>query len=52
VVKLSWFIKIRSYAKSEEELWLEEWKSPWARTIDVDDPKAFLASLQAPIEQT
>jgi len=27
-VKLAAFIKIRTYAKSEEELWLHEWANP------------------------
>jgi proteasome activator subunit 4 len=28
VVKLATFVKIRTYAKSDEELWLDEWANP------------------------
>lgn len=27
-MKLAAFVKIRTYAKSEEELWLDEWANP------------------------
>jgi len=34
-VKLAAFVKIRTYAKSEEELWLDEWVNPLQGQIPV-----------------
>jgi proteasome activator subunit 4 len=50
LVKLTWYIKIQTFAKSTEELWYEEWKSPYEHTVEVGDPKQFLESLKAPIQ--
>ncbi|EIW86450.1 hypothetical protein CONPUDRAFT_78796 [Coniophora puteana RWD-64-598 SS2] len=52
ITKLTAHIKVRSYAKSDQELWLCEWKSPWARHIPVSNPSEFLESLHHPVEQT
>lgn len=49
VVKLSWFIKVRSYAKNTEELWLEEWHNPLSRNVTVGDPEQFMNSLEQPV---
>jgi proteasome activator subunit 4 len=37
VVKLAAFVKIRTYAKSEEELWLDEWANPLQGQLLVTD---------------
>ena len=49
IVKLLAFIKIRTFARSREELWLDEWKNPLARDVEIGDPNKFLASLQCPL---
>ncbi|KZT23745.1 hypothetical protein NEOLEDRAFT_1135845 [Neolentinus lepideus HHB14362 ss-1] len=46
VVKLCTFIKMRTYAKTSEELWLEQWRSPLQRRISVGIQN--LQSLQYP----
>lgn len=45
-VKLATFIKIRSYAKSDVELWLDEWSSPLQGQIPVT--AELIADLQCP----
>ncbi|KAF9568547.1 hypothetical protein CPC08DRAFT_654918 [Agrocybe pediades] len=47
--KLLSFIKIRTYARSNEELWFEEWLNPLARMVKIDDPKQFSENLQKPL---
>lgn len=39
-------MKIRIYSKSEEELWLHEWKNPLSHQIAIGNPTEFLRSLQ------
>ncbi|KAF7306621.1 hypothetical protein MIND_00453500 [Mycena indigotica] len=45
LVKMMGFIKMRSYAKSFEELWMDEWKHPLERTVQIHDPIVFMNSL-------
>ncbi|KAJ7071512.1 hypothetical protein C8F01DRAFT_1110832 [Mycena amicta] len=47
LVKMMGFIKMRSYSKSVEELWMDEWKHPLERTIPVADPTVFMDSLSS-----
>lgn len=49
LIKLLAFIKIRTFARSREELWLDEWKNPLARDVEIGDPNKFLESLQRPL---
>lgn len=49
IVKLLTFVKIRTFARSSEELWLDEWKNPLARDVEIGDPNKFLESLQSPL---
>lgn len=49
LIKLTAFIKIRTYAKSGEELWLEEWSNPLEKQIPISSSSSFLASLEHPI---
>ncbi|TFK57500.1 ARM repeat-containing protein [Heliocybe sulcata] len=48
VVKLCTFVKMRTYAKTSEELWLEQWRSPLLRRIPVEDEIRILQFLQYP----
>jgi len=48
-MKIAVLMKIRAYAKTDDELWLCKWKSPFARTISIDNPTYFLAQLDHPI---
>ena len=41
-------VKIRSYSQSEEELWFEDWKSPFKIDLQVSDPQRIKAFIQAP----
>lgn len=46
-VKLATFIKIRTYAKSDEELWLDEWSNPLRGQVHVT--AELIEDLQRPI---
>ena len=37
---------MRIYSKSDEELWLHEWKNPLSRQIVIGNPTEFLQYLQ------
>ncbi|KAH7883839.1 hypothetical protein F5I97DRAFT_1969128 [Phlebopus sp. FC_14] len=50
IVIESLFVKMRSYAKSDNELWLCEWRSPLVTQVCVGDPSAFLSRLQQPVQ--
>ncbi|KAJ7456643.1 hypothetical protein FB451DRAFT_1276697 [Mycena latifolia] len=52
IVKLTMFIKMRTYAKSPEELWLDEWSHPLEKVVRVTDPAAFLKSFESPVDET
>jgi proteasome activator subunit 4 len=51
IVKTAVLMKIRAYAKTDDELWLCKWQSPFARTISIDNPPAFLAQLDQPVHE-
>ena len=42
VVKVCAHVKIRTFSKSSEQLWLDEWENPLRRDIPVRDPEEFL----------
>lgn len=48
-MKLLALAKIRSFSKSNEQLWLDEWVNPLAREIQINDPNEFIANLQRPV---
>ncbi|KAJ7666470.1 hypothetical protein B0H17DRAFT_1162570 [Mycena rosella] len=52
IVKLTTFIKMRTYAKSPEELWLDEWSHPLEKVVQITDPVAFLKSFESPVDET
>lgn len=45
------FVKIRSYSKNAEELWLEEWSNPLQTYVDIDNPDSFKAGLREQLEK-
>ncbi|KDR84826.1 hypothetical protein GALMADRAFT_233236 [Galerina marginata CBS 339.88] len=49
IVKLLSFVKIRSFSRSAEDLWLDEWRNPLAWEVNVDNPEEFLQNLQKPL---
>ncbi|KAF9243864.1 hypothetical protein BU15DRAFT_71975 [Melanogaster broomeanus] len=49
IVRESLFIKMRTYAKSDDELWLCQWQNPLAREVPIGDPSEFLKTLQNPV---
>ncbi|TFK76811.1 hypothetical protein BDN72DRAFT_829977 [Pluteus cervinus] len=49
VVRLLAFIKMRTYSKSELELWFDEWQNPLREDIAISDAASFLADLNKPI---
>ncbi|CAL1696390.1 unnamed protein product [Somion occarium] len=51
VVKMTAHIKIRTYSKTSDEVWLDEWRSPLRETITITDPAQFVQSLTQPIEK-
>ncbi|KAJ3843176.1 hypothetical protein F5878DRAFT_605646 [Lentinula raphanica] len=48
IIKILAHMKYRAYAKSERELWAEEWTNPLHVMVDVSDPAVFLAFWQSP----
>ncbi|KAH7927359.1 hypothetical protein BV22DRAFT_1031842 [Leucogyrophana mollusca] len=42
LVKITAFVKMRTYAKSQDELWFCEWSSPLSRQLPVANPSEFL----------
>jgi proteasome activator subunit 4 len=42
-------VKARTYAKSDEEIWLEEWNHPLSIRQPIENPAIFLKSLDQPI---
>lgn len=50
IIKLTSHIKIRTYAKSSDELWFDEWRNPLRVDVAVGDPSTFTDRLRAPIQ--
>jgi len=48
LTKLLTFIKMRTYSKNGEELWLDEWHNPLERDLPISDPSVFIEDLQRP----
>lgn len=44
--KLLSHVKVRTYSKTKEELWLGEWRNPLAEEVAVVEPETFLERLQ------
>jgi proteasome activator subunit 4 len=52
IMKVAVLMKIRAYAKTDDELWLCKWQSPFSRTISIDNPPDFLAQLDQSVSDT
>lgn len=52
IVKLATFVKMRTYSKSPEELWLDEWSHPLEKVVRVTNPTVFLQSLGSAVGET
>ena len=50
--QLLFHVKIRTYCRTREARWFEDWTSPWKMETDVNDPAALLAEWQKPIEMS
>ncbi len=48
IVKITSHIKIRTYAKSTEEIWLDEWHSPLKIDLPIQDPSGFAEGIRKP----
>ncbi|TFY56124.1 hypothetical protein EVJ58_g7830 [Rhodofomes roseus] len=48
VVRLTYHIKIRTYARTNDEMWLDEWRCPLETDVTIVDPTAFLKTLEQP----
>lgn len=49
IVRESIFIKMRTYAKNDEELWLCQWRNPLSSEIIINDYTQFLNTLHEPL---
>ncbi|KAJ6501707.1 hypothetical protein C8R47DRAFT_1108448 [Mycena vitilis] len=52
IIKLTSHIKMRTYAKSAEQLWLDEYSHPLEKVVHVTDPSTFLKSFEDPVDAT
>lgn len=49
IVKILRMIKIQTWSKNDEELWLDNWHNPLSSSVDIDDPDAFMQQLARPL---
>ncbi|KAF8078288.1 hypothetical protein FPV67DRAFT_1663041 [Lyophyllum atratum] len=49
IVKVLAFVKIRTYSKSKEALWLDEWSNPLAEELEIKDPQSFMQMFEQPV---
>ncbi len=38
-------IKSKTYSKTKEELWFEEWRNPIVEEVEIGNPETFLSKL-------
>lgn len=50
LIKLTSHIKIRTYSKSSEELWFDEWRNPLSIDVAVQDSSTFVSRLRQPVK--
>ncbi|KAK7468647.1 Proteasome activator BLM10 [Stygiomarasmius scandens] len=46
ITKLLAFVKFRTYARTGQELWSEEWKNPLREDVHISDPEQFIKTFQ------
>lgn len=49
IVRELLFIKMRTYAKNDEELWLCQWRNPLSNEITISEHTQFLSTLHKPV---
>ncbi|KAG6897909.1 hypothetical protein C0992_009061 [Termitomyces sp. T32_za158] len=52
VVKVLTLIKFRSYSKSREELWLDEWRNPLAQDVEITNSENFMLGFDESLDFT
>ncbi|KAJ6519492.1 hypothetical protein C8R45DRAFT_852433 [Mycena sanguinolenta] len=52
IVRLTLHVKMRTYSKSSQDLWLDEWRHPLEKDVHITDPAAFLKSFENPVDAT
>ncbi|KAH8120588.1 hypothetical protein DFH11DRAFT_1838384 [Phellopilus nigrolimitatus] len=52
IIKLLALVKIRSYSKSDSDLWFEEWRNPLQQSLVVNDTQELVAFLQKPFSDS
>ncbi|KAI0728586.1 ARM repeat-containing protein [Fomitopsis betulina] len=50
IIRLTYHIKIRTYAKTSDEMWLDQWHNPLETSISIADPALFLKTLEQPVQ--
>ncbi|KAI0067754.1 hypothetical protein BV25DRAFT_1834775 [Artomyces pyxidatus] len=50
IVKLCGFIKVHTYSKSSNDMWLDEWSSPFSKKITLKSIKEFHEYIKQPID--
>ncbi|KAJ7596682.1 hypothetical protein C8J56DRAFT_918063 [Mycena floridula] len=52
ISKILAFAKVRTYSKSAEDLWRDEWRNPLKVEVQVTDPAAFISGFEDPMDLT
>jgi proteasome activator subunit 4 len=52
MIKLLYYVKVRTYSKSGDEMWLDEWRNPLEQQVQITNPDAFVDSLRKAIDTT
>ncbi|KAF8527908.1 ARM repeat-containing protein [Hysterangium stoloniferum] len=52
LVRLLRMVKIRSWSRTVEDLWLDNWQNPLSLVVHLDDPQVFMTNLHRPISDT
>ncbi|GJJ09464.1 hypothetical protein Clacol_003687 [Clathrus columnatus] len=51
IVKILRTIKIQTWSRSNEELWLDSWHNPLSLSVNVNDPDIFMQILSQPLSE-
>jgi proteasome activator subunit 4 len=50
MTKLLYFVKVRTYSKSGDEMWFDEWRNPLEQQVHITNPDAFMNDLHKAID--